>query len=45
MSDKAPPQQTVANIHKVLAAMRALEEHPAVKAWLKLKESLEREPR
>lgn len=32
----------VVNIHKVLQALRALEEHPAVKAYIALVESLKR---
>lgn len=38
------PQQSEANIHKVLQAMRELEQHPAVKAYLTLKDSIT-EPR
>lgn len=35
----APP---IPNIHKVLEALRALEQHPAVKAYLALVASLKR---
>lgn len=34
--------EPVVNIHKVLEALRALEEHPAVKAYLALAASLKR---
>jgi hypothetical protein len=36
----AQTKQTQPNVHKVLEAIRELEKHPAVKAYLALMESL-----